>query len=130
MAALFPNIRSLTAALGLTGNNAKTAAGDLDAFKNTTGATDKAPSQQSKSISYQWQKIKATFAAPSSKSGPSRSRHHGALAATLKFLNQMKSGESLARDRPSERRNAPLHALLEYRHGDSKVGGGNDNPLD
>jgi hypothetical protein len=48
----------------------------------------------------------------------------------MKFLNQMKSGESLARDRPLERRNTPSQALLEYRHGDSKVGGGNDNPLD
>jgi TP901 family phage tail tape measure protein len=59
IAKLFPNIRSLTAALGLTGKNAKSAAKDLAGFKNDTGATSKALSQQSQSISYGWNKLKA-----------------------------------------------------------------------
>ena len=62
IAKLFPNIRSLTAALGLTGKNAKSAAKDLAGFKNDTGATSKALSQQSKSISYNWNKLKAEAA--------------------------------------------------------------------
>jgi TP901 family phage tail tape measure protein len=63
VAALFPNIRALGGALALTGNNAKTAHGDLKAFADVGGATDKALSQQAKSISYQWNKVKAQFTA-------------------------------------------------------------------
>lgn len=59
IAKLFPNIRSLTAVLGLTGKNAKTAASDLKGFEHDTGATSKALSQQAQSISYQWKKLKA-----------------------------------------------------------------------
>ena len=59
IAKLFPNIRSLTAALALTGKNSKSAAADIKFFKNTSGQTSLALSQQSQSISYQWKKLKA-----------------------------------------------------------------------
>jgi TP901 family phage tail tape measure protein len=63
IAQLFPNIRALGGALALTGANTKSAEKDLRNFKDTGGATDKALSQQSKSISYQWNQTKAVFAA-------------------------------------------------------------------
>lgn len=56
---LFPNIRGLTAALDLTGSNARAAAGDLGAFKDVTGATSTALAQQSKSVAFQWRRLKA-----------------------------------------------------------------------
>lgn len=59
---LFPNIRASAAVLALTGRNAKTAAGDLKSFQNVNGATNKALSQQSQSISYQWRQLKDTIA--------------------------------------------------------------------
>ncbi len=61
VAKLFPNIRALTGVLGLTGQNAKAAQGDLKLFADTNGATARALGQQAKSISYQWDKLKATF---------------------------------------------------------------------
>ena len=63
MAALFPNIRALGGALALTGGNAKGAGKDLRDLKDSSGATEKALSQQSKSISLQWQKAKASMQA-------------------------------------------------------------------
>lgn len=61
VAALFPNIRALTAALALTGKNSKSAASDLQAFGHTGGATGKALAQQAQSVSYKWNQLKATF---------------------------------------------------------------------
>lgn len=63
LASLFRNIRSIGGALALTGINAKTAHGDLKAFKDVTGATDTALKEQSKSIAYQWNQVKATVSA-------------------------------------------------------------------
>lgn len=61
IAKLFPNIRGLGGVLALTGANAKTAHGDLAAFgKGAKGAMSNALAQQSKSIAYQWQRIKTT----------------------------------------------------------------------
>lgn len=59
MAALFPNIRALGGALALTGENSKVANKDLAAFADTSGATSKALAEQSKSVAYQWNKLKA-----------------------------------------------------------------------
>lgn len=63
VAKLFPNIRALGGALALTGKNSKAAEKDLRGFKDTTGATDKVLAQQSKSLAYQWQKLKAEASA-------------------------------------------------------------------
>jgi TP901 family phage tail tape measure protein len=59
IAQLFPNVRALGGVLALTGKNAAGANADLLGMKDASGATAKALSQQSKSISYQWQKLKA-----------------------------------------------------------------------
>lgn len=59
IAKLFRNIRALGGVFALTGGNAKTARGDVAAFKDVAGATDKALSQQAKSVSYQWNQLKA-----------------------------------------------------------------------
>ena len=59
MAALFPNIRALGGALALTGENSKVANKDLAAFADTSGATSKALAEQSKSVAFQWNKLKA-----------------------------------------------------------------------
>lgn len=67
---LFPNIRALGGVLALTGGNARTAAGDLKAFTDTSGATDKALSQQSKSTSYKWNKFKAELEETAIKAAP------------------------------------------------------------
>jgi TP901 family phage tail tape measure protein len=93
VAALFPNIRSMGGALALTGKNATGAEADLASFKNVTGATDKALSQQSKSISYQWNKVKAVFSATAIEVGSKYAPQVGkALAATAKFVRQMSDG--------------------------------------
>lgn len=63
VAKLFPNIRALGGALALTGGNAQSAHKDLKAFSNTSGATNKALAQQSKSLSYEWGKITSTVSA-------------------------------------------------------------------
>lgn len=93
VAALFPNIRALGGALALTGSNAKTAHGDLKAFKDTGGATDKALSQQAQSIAFQWQKVKAQFSAIAielgSKLAPTAIRALGSLS---KFVDGMTHG--------------------------------------
>lgn len=58
-AKLFPDLRGLTAALGVTGKNAGGAARDLRGFVSDTGATAKALSQQRKSVGFQFQQLKA-----------------------------------------------------------------------
>lgn len=93
IAKLFPNIRALGGALSVTGSNAKSAHGDLKAFADVGGATDKALGQQAKSISYQWNKVKAQFAAVSielgAKLGPAAIK---AISALSKFVDQMNKG--------------------------------------
>lgn len=94
LAQLFPNIRSLGGALALTGKNARGADGDLKSFRDVTGATDKALSQQSKSIAFQWNKVKAVFSSLAIQVGsaliPIVTR---ALTAFGGFVKQMKDGE-------------------------------------
>lgn len=89
LAKLFPNIRALGGALSLTGKNARSAHGDLAAFRDVTGATNKALSQQSKSIAYQWNKIKATFSAIAIAAGSVVVPAFGnALSAVVKFASK------------------------------------------
>lgn len=59
MAALFPNIRALGGALALTGENAGAAKKDLDQLRDSAGATNRALAEQSKSVAFQWNKLKA-----------------------------------------------------------------------
>ena len=59
VAALFPNIRSLGGVLALTGENSRNAAEDLRGMNDAGGATAKALKEQSKSISFQWNRLKA-----------------------------------------------------------------------
>lgn len=56
---LFPNVRAMRAVFGLTGNGAKSAAKDLRGFQHDTGATAKVLAEQSKSIAFQWNRLKA-----------------------------------------------------------------------
>lgn len=60
---LFSNVRSQRAVFGLTGDNAKGAAEDLKGLESAAGATNKALSQQSQSVAYMWQKLKAEASA-------------------------------------------------------------------
>lgn len=60
---LFPDLRGASAALSLTGSNARGAADDLEGLRDSAGATDRALSQQSKSISFAWNKLKAQVSA-------------------------------------------------------------------
>jgi TP901 family phage tail tape measure protein len=92
IAKLFPNIRASAAALALTGKNSKMANADLAAFKNTHGATAKALSQQSQSISYAWNRIKAAAAALVIEVGSK------AAPAIAKFMNGMVSGKGAGGD--------------------------------
>jgi TP901 family phage tail tape measure protein len=59
IAGLFPNIRSLGGVLALTGDNSRSAAQDLKGMRDSSGATARALSQQSQSIAYQWNRLKA-----------------------------------------------------------------------
>jgi TP901 family phage tail tape measure protein len=59
MAGLFPNIRALGGALSLTGKNSQTAARDLKGMEQASGATSRALSEQSKSVAFQWDRLKA-----------------------------------------------------------------------
>lgn len=94
LATLFPNIRALTAGLALTGENARGANKDLDGFGKSAGSTSRALEEQSKSISYQWNKAKATFAAVSielgTKLAPTAIK---ALKGVSGFVQEMKDGE-------------------------------------
>lgn len=56
---LFNNVRAQRAVFGLTGKNAKGAAQDLRGLEDAAGATDRALSQQSKSVAYMWNRLKA-----------------------------------------------------------------------
>lgn len=60
IAALFPNIRALGGVLALTGKNTQAAEQDLRGMKDAAGATSRALSQQSKSVSFQWNRLKAS----------------------------------------------------------------------
>jgi TP901 family phage tail tape measure protein len=63
VAALFPNIRALGGVLALTGIHAKSAAEDVAAFKDTTGATAKVLKEQEKSFGFQIQRAWASLQA-------------------------------------------------------------------
>ena len=63
VAKLFPNIRALGGVLALTGIHAKSASEDLDAFKNTTGATAQVLAEQEKSFGFQLQRAWAQLQA-------------------------------------------------------------------
>lgn len=56
---LFGDVRAMRAAFGLTGANARAAAADLRGFQHDTGATSRVLAEQSKSISFQWNRLKA-----------------------------------------------------------------------
>lgn len=56
---LFSNVRAQRAVFGLTGKNAKGAAQDLRGLEDAAGATDRALSQQSQSVAFMWDKLKA-----------------------------------------------------------------------
>jgi TP901 family phage tail tape measure protein len=71
VSALFPNIRALGGVLALTGGNARSANQDLAAFKDTAGATNKALSQQKKSLSYEWGQFRAELEETAVKAAPS-----------------------------------------------------------
>jgi TP901 family phage tail tape measure protein len=59
VAKLFPNIRALGGALALTGDNSRAASRDLRDMRDASGATARALSQQSQSVSYQWQQLRS-----------------------------------------------------------------------
>lgn len=63
VAALFPNIRALGGVLALTGENSQEAAKNLRLLETSSGSTSKALSQQSKSVAFQWQQLKAESSA-------------------------------------------------------------------
>jgi TP901 family phage tail tape measure protein len=94
VAKLFPNIRALGGALALTGKNSRSAAQDLEGMRGASGATSRALSQQSKSVSYQWDKLKAKSSGLAIELG-----EHlvpgavGAVNALGGFIGQIKSGE-------------------------------------
>lgn len=60
---LFPNVRAMRSVFGLTGANARSAAADLRDFQGSAGATARVLAEQSKSISFQWNQLKANAAA-------------------------------------------------------------------
>lgn len=59
---LFANVRAQRAVFGLTGKNAADAASDLRGLEDASGATSRALSQQSQSVSFMWNKLKAQAA--------------------------------------------------------------------
>ena len=61
MAKLFPGVRSVAAALGLTGKNAQAAKNDLKAFGDTSGATANAMKQAALTPAGAWQHFKSTM---------------------------------------------------------------------
>ena len=67
---LFPNIRALGGVLALTGKNSKTAREDLAAFGDTSGATSKALKEQSKSVAYEVNELKAELEATAIEAAP------------------------------------------------------------
>lgn len=69
MAKLFPNVRALGGALALTGENSRNAGEDLKSLRDHSGATERALSQQSKSVAFQWQQMTAKLSAAAIKIG-------------------------------------------------------------
>lgn len=59
----FPNVRAMNGALGLTGKNIATLHQNLQAMRSSQGATQAAFAEQGKSISFQWQRAKASLTA-------------------------------------------------------------------
>jgi TP901 family phage tail tape measure protein len=60
-AKLFRSQQAVSAGFALTGDNAQTAAKDLDGVQKSSGATAKALSQQTKSTAYRWQRLVANL---------------------------------------------------------------------
>jgi len=60
---MFTNQRALSAALAVTGKNAEGARKDVDALRDSTGATDRALEEQQKSFAYQSEKLKQNISA-------------------------------------------------------------------
>lgn len=60
IAALFPNIRALGGVLALTGKNTAQAEQDLRGMRDAAGSTARALAEQSKSVSFQWNRMKAS----------------------------------------------------------------------
>jgi TP901 family phage tail tape measure protein len=85
LAKLFPNIRALGGALALTGDNSKVASADIKGMADSGGATAKALSEQSKSIAFQWNKLKAEAQALAIQVGPGLM---GALRSTVGMLQK------------------------------------------
>lgn len=56
---LFPNVRAMRAVFNLTGKGAKMAGEDLRGFAGDAGATNKVLKEQQKSLSFQWNQLKA-----------------------------------------------------------------------
>lgn len=92
VAALFPNIRAMGGALALTGKNAKGARDDLEGMKEAAGATDRALSQQSKSISHAWNQIKAEVSAAAIRLGSQ------AVPAVMDFVRGVRAGTGAGGD--------------------------------
>lgn len=92
-AALFPDIRGMTAAFGAVGRNASGAAKDLKGFQHDSGATATALKEQSKSISFAWNQVKANVAAAvisaASEVVPSLASATKSVAA---FVGEMRTG--------------------------------------
>ncbi len=100
IAKLFPDVRGLAGALGLTGKNTRTARKDLDSFgKSAQGATSRALSQQSKSLSYQWDRLTASASGLAIKVGqqllPSVAH---AIPAVIGFVHGMTDGKGAGGD--------------------------------
>lgn len=57
--ALFANVRAQRAVFGLTGKNAEAAAADLRGLQDSAGATQRALDEQSKSVAFMWNRLKA-----------------------------------------------------------------------
>jgi len=91
---LFPDIRGAAGAMQLTGRNARTAAQDLKALDKASGATSRALGEQSKSVSYQWEQMKANASSLAIQVGsaliPSMS---GAAQAVSGFVQEIMSGQ-------------------------------------
>lgn len=97
VAKLFPDIRGLSAALLLTGTNAKSANSDLAAFADTTGSTDAVLAEQRKSLAFQSKQLAANIDAIAVSVGsnliPALAQATGSMA---EFVAQMQKGEGSA----------------------------------
>jgi len=92
-AKLFPNIRALGGALSLTGSNAASARKDLKGFADTSGATDRVFKEQAKSVSFQWNKLKADLSALAIQVGEKLvPKMREAVKAITGFVEGMRSG--------------------------------------